>query len=455
MSLGLEKLASCFQGIIPAMLYTCAKDGTPNAAFLSHVEYVDPTHVALSFQFFNKSRRNIAENPRAVVHLSDPDTAQGWALRLTFVRSETSGPIFERMFWRIEAIASYCGLKGIFKLLAADIYKVESVERVPEEDGQADRSAPPLRARPPDPVFTMKALQDLSMQINTADSLEHLLDSIVVGLKRHFNFSHSMIALAGEKPDTLVMIASRGYEHGGAGAEIQFGEGIIGLVAEAKKPIRISGLLRGMLTAYAAKRHAEEKGWNAASRVPLPGLENPSSQLGVPLMVRGELIGVLCIESETPYRFHEEDKTSIELLGSYLAIAIQNMQLQEDEDDGDGDEPEASVQASSGPRRELSYYRGEEVVMLDGEYLIRSLPARILWKLLQVRKQEGRIEFTNRELRLDKSLNLPDFKDNLETRLLLLRRRLDEKGGDIRIVQKGRGRFALEVAGELDLIERE
>ena len=49
----------------------------------------------------------------------------------------------------------------------------------------------------------------------------------------------------------------------------------------------------------------------------------------MPLLVRDELVGVLCIESEEPYRFHEEDKTSIELLGSYLAIAIQNMQLQE------------------------------------------------------------------------------------------------------------------------------
>ena len=44
--LSLEQMAPCFQGLVPAMFFTCAKDGTPNAAFLSHVDYVDPTHVA-------------------------------------------------------------------------------------------------------------------------------------------------------------------------------------------------------------------------------------------------------------------------------------------------------------------------------------------------------------------------------------------------------------------------
>ncbi len=460
MSLGLEQLTPCFQGIVPAMLFTCSKDGIPNAAFLSHVDYVDPSHVALSFQFFNKSRRNIEENPQALIRVIDPDTNQGYALRLRFERSETSGPIFDRMFLRIEAIASYAGLKGIFKLRAADIYRVESVELVPEETGSKERWSPRGR-RHHDVVFTMKALQELAARMNAAPNLNQLLESILSGLKEYFGFSHSMILLAGEKPNTLVTIATRGYPPGSVGAEAQFGDGIIGVVAEAQHPIRISGLLRGILHANAAKRRALERGWRPQEAVRLPGLENPASQLGVPLVVRGELVGVLCIESETPYRFHEEDKTTIELLGSSLAIAIQNMQLKEAEDQTEaGRVTRSGVRPPAAPssqkrRRELTFYRQEEVVMLDGDYLIRSLPARILWKLLQAHKQDGRAEFTNRELRLDKSLNLPDFKDNLETRLLLLRRRLDEKAEDIRLVPIGRGRFTLQSGCEIELLERD
>jgi GAF domain len=453
----LESLATCFQGILPAHLFTCSADGIPNAAYLSHVDYVDATHVALSFQFFNKSRRNIAENPNALVQVPDPDTGQGWQLRLRYVRSETSGPLFDRMALRIEAIASYCGLKGIFKLRAADVYEVRSIEPVPEElgiDCARVRVAGGSRAEP-NPIFTTMALQQLAEIMNSADSLETLVDAILKGLDESFGFKHSAILVPAEEPGVLVTIATRGYAENGAGAEVRFGEGIGGMVAEARKPIRISGLVRGMLYALAMHNDAVAAAAGHPRRtIPMPGLANPESQLGVPLLVRGELVGVMCLESEVPYRFHEEDKASIELLGSYLAIAIQNMQLQERTLEAPEDTaPAAAAAAGVQGTREVVYYGADESIFVDGEYLIRSLPARILWRLLTVRDTTGRAEFTNRELRLDKSLNLPEWKDNLESRLLLLRRRLEQKCPDIRLAARARGRFALELACGVTLRE--
>jgi hypothetical protein len=297
-----------------------------------------------------------------------------------------------------------------------------------------------------------------------------------------------MILLPAAEEGVLVTIASRGYPESGVGAEVRTGEGIVGMVAEARKPIRISGLIRQMLYAYAVSKRAQEQGLCPENRrIDLPGLAAPDSQLGVPLLNRGELVGVLCIESEQPYRFHEEDKQSIELLGSYLAIAIHDMTMQERADamaegaspDGarsaerasrsrrlekPGGEPpapaetpgpgEESTRAAKARTREFAYYGADECVLVDGEYLIRSLPARILWKLLSAREREGRVEFTNRELRLDKSLNLPEWKDNLESRLLLLRRRLEQKCPDVRIVPRARGRFALDLGSDVVLVQK-
>jgi hypothetical protein len=454
----LETFSNCFQGLLPAQLFTCSLDGVPNAAYLSHVEYVDAEHVALSFQFFNKSRRNIAENPQALVNLLDPDTGQGWCLQLRYERSEESGPLFDRMALRIEAIASYCGLKGVFKLRAADVYRVLSIAPLAEECG-SPRAGVSQHTTGLDPVFTVRALQDLSARINGADCLDTLVDSILAGLEESFGFRNSMILIPAEHEGVMVTIATRGYPENGVGAEVRFGEGIVGMVAEARKPIRISGLMRGMLYALAMSKAANTPDTVRSRRVPLPGLPNPESQLGVPLLVRGELVGVLCLESEVPYRFHEEDKATIELLGSYLAIAIQNMQWQERTTDSIGETPRAERAAIPAPAppapaaasHEITYYAADECILVDGEYLIRGLPANVLWRLLNVRQSSGRTEFTNRELRLDKSLNLPEWKDNLESRLLLLRRRLEQKAPDIRIVPRARGRFGVEVRGSLTL----
>ena len=116
---------------LPAVMVTCSADGIPNVTVISQVYFVDEHHAALSFQFFSKTIRNVRENPRAFVCLTDIAGQADWVLQLRFQRSETEGATFEAMDMQIEAIASATGMSGIFKLRAADIYRVLSVEKLP------------------------------------------------------------------------------------------------------------------------------------------------------------------------------------------------------------------------------------------------------------------------------------------------------------------------------------
>ena len=61
--LRLESLDRCFHGIIPGVIATTDRDGVPNVSYISQVHYIDARHVALSCQFFNKTRQNLDVNP--------------------------------------------------------------------------------------------------------------------------------------------------------------------------------------------------------------------------------------------------------------------------------------------------------------------------------------------------------------------------------------------------------
>jgi len=131
-----NEIKPAMQGVIPSHVATCSLDGTPNITTISQVYYVDPDHVALSYQFFSKTSKNIRENPYALVWVLNPKTLESWDLEVEYDHSETSGPVFDAIDMQIEAIASMTGMKGIFKLKAADIYRVISAtknvdERIP------------------------------------------------------------------------------------------------------------------------------------------------------------------------------------------------------------------------------------------------------------------------------------------------------------------------------------
>jgi hypothetical protein len=78
-----------------------------------------------------------------------------------------------------------------------------------------------------------------------------------------------------------------------------------------------------------------------------------------------------------------------------------------------------------------------------------------LRKILRQYIDSQRTEFSNRELRMDSSLGLPPVKDNLESRLILLRKRLAQKCPDIRLVAATRGHFRLEADAVIEYDERD
>lgn len=99
----------------------------------------------------------------------------------------------------------------------------------------------------------------------------------------------------------------------------------------------------------------------------------------------------------------------------------------------------------------VTYYHHDSSVFFDSKYVTRAVPGRILWKLLTEIVQSNRYAFTNRELRHDPGLRLPEVRDNLETRLLLLRRVLEAKFPHVRICRTGRGHFRVELDKRLEL----
>ena len=117
MSLRIETIRECLEGIIPGHIATCDGAGMPNLAYLSQVQFIDNEHVALSYQFFNRTRQNILAHSPVRLLLTSHLTAAQFRLSLEYLRTETSGPLFEQMKAKLAGIASHTGMAGVFRLL--------------------------------------------------------------------------------------------------------------------------------------------------------------------------------------------------------------------------------------------------------------------------------------------------------------------------------------------------
>ena len=458
MSIPLSRLQLCFEGFIPAVIATANTAGVPNVTYLSKVAVVDDDHIALSNQFFSKTSRNLAENPVAELLMIDPTTYDEFRLAITYERTERRGPVFEEMRADVDTIASLQGMTDVFRLRSADVYRVEHVEQVPHAGAGEPRPPVDDQRRLPrrDATLDTRRLAELTARLNRCPDLDTLVATVVRALAEEFGHEHSVMLLLDEDGTLLYTIASHGFDAEGVGSEVVVGEGPIGMAAARCTPIRVGNLQYMGRYSKVVRRSYEEAGDIGPGReIPFPGIDGAQSQLAVPALAMGQLVGVLMVESRGPAAYDESDEAVLTVVAGIVANAAEAERVRAAstappvESAGRTDAAPAAPPAVDAT--EVRYFAVDGSTFLDRDYLIKGVAGRILWALLQAHAADGRTEFTNREVRLDPSLEMPEFRDNFESRLILLKRRLDEREAPIRIEKTGRGRFRLVVTAPLRL----
>jgi putative methionine-R-sulfoxide reductase with GAF domain len=331
-------------------------------------------------------------------------------------------------------------MAGVFKLKGTDICSVEAVTLLP---GSAAESAGRRDSK-------LEHAEEISRQLADVADMEALLATVLRACTETLGYPHAFVMLIDETGERLYTVASAGFPTSGAGSEVRVGEGMIGVAAQRRMAVRVANMARELSYAHAVQESAgiEERG-TLEQVIPLPRLHSVQSQLIVPMIAYHQLAGLLCLQSEAPGAFQAADECVVAFLANQAATVMSMLRR----DAGAAGVVAEAIQPSEARSIEVKHYAEDDSVFLDNEYLIKGVAGGILWRLLRTYEEQGRTEFSNKEIRLDQTLELPDIKDNLEARLILLRKRLDERCEWLRIEKTTRGRFRLVVTRPLSLVD--
>jgi adenylate cyclase len=229
------------------------------------------------------------------------------------------------------------------------------------------------------------------------------------------------------------------------------GQGVIGVAARERTPIRIGHMTAEYAYSRAIRASATQSGMAdmLETEIPLPGLPESRSQLAVPIIALERLLGVLYVESERDLRFSYDDEDALVAVAGQLGGLVHVLQSAADADESPAG-PSRPAEVGGAPVI-VRHYAENDSVFLDDDYLIKGVAGAIFWALVSDCVNERRSTFSNRELRLDRRIRLPDISDNLEARLILLQRRLAERNACVQIEKTGRGRFRLRLNRPLKL----
>jgi len=151
-------------------------------------------------------------------------------------------------------------------------------------------------------------LLEVADVVNTTLDLDTTLRRVAELVRKVIDYEIFAILLLNEKTQDLRIRFSMGYPPEVAErVRINMGEGITGVAAQ-----RAEAILVGDVEQHPAY---------------IPGVANVRSELAVPLIVKNRVIGVVDIESPIPDHFTEEHKRLLTLIGSRMAVGIENARL--------------------------------------------------------------------------------------------------------------------------------
>jgi len=162
----------------------------------------------------------------------------------------------------------------------------------------------------------LRAASYIARQAGELQDLPRLLSTFVQLVSDQFGYYHTGIYLVNDSGDELTL-RSASSEGGKRMMKQEHSlrpntQGIVNYVAQTKKPKIIADV------------GADATVFNN------PDLPLTRSEIAVPLLIRGRLLGVLDVQSDKPSAFASQDMDVFETLADQLAVAIDNTRLLEE-----------------------------------------------------------------------------------------------------------------------------
>lgn len=158
------------------------------------------------------------------------------------------------------------------------------------------------------PAEVLATLVELSEEINSSLNLDEVLGKTATIVKRLIDYEIFGVMLVDESTQRLYHRFTIGYgEEASKDWQIPIGQGITGTAAASGRAVRVADV------------REDPRYINI--------IDSVRSELVVPLMVKGQSIGVLDIQSTQVDYFTRDQQSILTLMASRLAIAIENARL--------------------------------------------------------------------------------------------------------------------------------